>query len=283
MSKLKLFDVQRSSFVDGPGVRTTVFFRGCNLKCKWCHNPESQSGEKRVLFYKEKCLSCGRCNAVCPEKAIAYGVVDYSKCTFCGKCSAVCSATALRLCGFDADEDEVLSKIMADRLFYGTDGGATFSGGECMLYPDEVASLARKCKQAGISVAVDTAGCVPWSSFACVLPYVDLFLYDIKTLNEEKHKRYVGCDNALIIENLKKLLSCGKRVIIRVPVIPGVNDEEEDMLAIKRLLAPYKDVRVELLPYHKMGENKYAALGIKAHSFPVPDLESMKKLKDVFN
>ena len=283
MSKLKLFDVQRSSFVDGPGVRTTVFFRGCNLNCKWCHNPESQSGEKRVLFYKEKCLGCGKCGAVCPEKAIACGAVDYSKCTFCGKCSAACSSTALRICGFDADEDEVLGQILSDRLFYGADGGATFSGGECMLYPDEVASLARKCKQAGVSVAVDTAGCVPWSSFARVLPYVDLFLYDIKTLNAEKHKKYVGCDNALIIENLKSLLSRGKRVIVRVPVIPGVNDEEEDMLAIKRLLEPYKGVRVELLPYHKMGENKYAALGRKAHSFPVPDRERMQKLKDVFN
>ena len=185
MSAIKLFDIQRGSFVDGPGVRTTVFFRGCNLRCEWCHNPESQSGDKHIFHYAEKCISCAACDAACPFGAISKGNVDYAGCAFCGKCEIVCPVGALRVSGFELEEDEIVKIVIRDKPFYDqSGGGVTFSGGESMLCPDDVASLAKRCGENSVHVAVDTAGNVPWKCFETVMPYVDLFLYDIKMLDK---------------------------------------------------------------------------------------------------
>ena len=281
MSAIKLFDIQRGSFVDGPGVRTTVFFRGCNLRCEWCHNPESQSGGKHIFHYAEKCISCAACDAACPFGAISKGNVDYAGCAFCGKCEIVCPVGALRVSGFELEEDEIVKIIIKDKPFYDqSGGGVTFSGGESMLYPDDVASLARRCGENSVHVAVDTAGNVPWKCFETVMPYVDLFLYDIKTLDNEKHRRYTGASNERILDNLKRLLSSGKAV--RIPVIPSINATAEDMRKIRDFLDENGGAPVELLPYHRLGENKYRALGMQPKKFDVPTDETMRELKKIF-
>ncbi len=283
MSAIKLFDIQRGSFVDGPGVRTTVFFRGCNLRCEWCHNPESQSGGKHIFHYAEKCISCAACDAACPFGAISKGNVDYAGCAFCGKCEIVCPVGALRVSGFELEEDEIVKIVIRDKPFYDqSGGGVTFSGGESMLYPDDVASLARRCGENSVHVAVDTAGNVPWKCFETVMPYVDLFLYDIKTLDNEKHRRYTGASNERILDNLKRLLSSGKAVIVRIPVIPAINAMAEDMRKIRDFLGAYGGAPVELLPYHRLGENKYRALGMLPKKFDVPTDETMRELKKIF-
>lgn len=283
MSAIKLFDIQRGSFVDGPGVRTTVFFRGCNLRCEWCHNPESQSGDKNIFHYAEKCISCASCDAACPFGAISKGNVDYAKCAFCGKCEIVCPVGALRVSGFELEEDEIVKIVIRDKPFYDqSGGGVTFSGGESMLYPDDVASLAKRCGENSVHVAVDTAGNVPWKCFETVMPYVDLFLYDIKMLDNEKHRRYTGASNERILDNLKRLLSSGKAVIVRIPVIPSINATAEDMRKIRDFLDENGGAPVELLPYHRLGENKYRALGMLPKKFDVPTDETMRELKKIF-
>ena len=275
--KATVFDIQRSSFVDGPGIRTTVFFKGCNLRCAWCHNPESQSGALQMMFYKNKCTGCGKCKEKCPN--------SLEKCDFCGRCTLYCPHDAREICGKEYTVEEVLRVILKDKTFYeNSDGGVTFSGGECMLQIDFLEEILKECKKHGIHTAVDTAGHVPFEKFERILPYTDLFLFDVKCLDSEKHKRYTGVGNELILENLARLLRADARVWIRIPVIPEVNDTVEEMKAIRQLLdgcgSPEK---VELLPYHALGEHKYEALGKSPCAFPVPSKERMALLKSIFD
>ena len=245
-----VFDIKRSSTVDGPGIRTAVFFKGCNLDCKWCHNPESKSLAPQLAIFAEKCIGCGVCTEVCEHSAA---------CILCGECVDNCPADARRLYGRKYTVDELYEIISADADFYrATGGGVTFSGGECMLYPEFLAQFAEKCTKNGISVAVDTAGNVPWSAFEAILPHVSLFLYDIKALDPDLHKKGTGADNGLILENLEKLLGAGREVIIRTPVIPAYNDGAE--LERIKVYCAEQGLRHELLPYHAIGESKKAAL-----------------------
>ena len=281
MEKLPLFDISRNSFVDGPGIRTTVFFRGCNLRCAWCHNPESQSGGKHLFFHESRCLRCGTCAEVCPEQSFErFGCADPKNCTFCGECADTCPGEALKLCGTDMTAEELLKRLLRDKAYFDrSGGGVTFSGGECMLYPSLLAPLLAKCRADGVSTAIDTAGCVPWPSFEQVLPDTDLFLYDVKSMDDEKHRRYTGVGNGLILENLRKLFETGARVWVRMPIIPTVNDTDDEILKLKDFLAPYRPERVELLPYHRMGEHKYAGLGREAVRFDPPSAETMAHLR----
>lgn len=271
--KAVIFDIQRNSFVDGPGIRTTVFFKGCNLRCAWCHNPESQSFAPQMLYYKDQCRGCGKCRQICENE----------NCTLCGKCALYCPGDARKVCGREYTADEALAEVIKDKAFYeNSGGGVTFSGGECMLQSDFLAEILKKCKENGIHTAVDTAGHVPYESFAKILAYTDLFLYDIKIFDSQKHRQYVGVENTLILENLKKLFAAGAKIWIRIPVIPGVNDSVEEMQKIKAFLAAWgRPEKVELLPYHAMGEHKYSATGRKPHVFKTPDAESMNRLKAV--
>ncbi len=265
MNKANIFDIQRTSFVDGPGIRTTVFFKGCNLKCKWCHNPESQSPKPQIMFYKDKCTDCGRCNGI-TEKNTEF----------------VCFNDAKQICGKEYTVGEIFNIIQKDKMFYeASNGGVTFSGGECMLQIDFLCKILKKCKECNIHTAVDTAGFIPWEYFAAILPYTELFLYDIKAFNNDVHKEFVGTENELILNNLKKLLECGANISIRIPIIPTVNDSTEEMKRVKDFLTPYKP-NVELLPYHKMGEHKYTALGMDMTSFDIPAGEKMKELNEIF-
>ncbi len=271
-----IFDIERNSFVDGPGIRTTVFFKGCNLRCAWCHNPESQNKEKQVLLYKNKCTNCGKCKEVCPY--------NLEKCDFCGKCEIYCPNNAREICGSEMSADEVFSEIQKDKVFYdASGGGVTFSGGECMLQADFLLEILKKCRENGIHTAVDTAGCVPWDSFVKIMPYTDMFLYDIKCATDELHKEFTGVSNKLILENLKKLCdSFDGEIIIRIPVIGDVNDTDDEMQKIRDILENISYKSVEFLPYHKMGEHKYEALDKQAVLFSVPSDEFIEKYRGDF-
>ena len=277
MNKAIFFDIQRNSFVDGPGIRTTVFFKGCNLKCAWCHNPESQSAKPQMMFYKDKCTGCGKCKSVCPY--------HLEQCELCGKCTLYCPVDARMVCGKEHTVDEVLKEVLKDKAFYETSGGGvTFSGGECMLQIDFLAEILKKCKENGIHTAVDTAGHIPFESFEKILPYTDLFLYDIKIFDSQKHKQYVGVSNELILENLKKLFERKAKLWIRIPIIPDVNDSIEEIQKIKDFLKTIGTAeKIELLPYHAMGENKYRAIGKEPQIFKTPDTENMKRLKEILD
>ena len=277
MNKAIFFDIQRNSFVDGPGIRTTVFFKGCNLKCAWCHNPESQSAKPQMMFYKDKCTGCGKCKSVCPY--------HLEQCELCGKCTLYCPVDARKVCGKEHTVDEVLKEVLKDKAFYETSGGGvTFSGGECMLQIDFLAEILKKCKENGIHTAVDTAGHIPFESFEKILPYTDLFLYDIKIFDSQKHKQYVGVGNELILENLKKLFERKAKLWIRIPIIPDVNDSIEEIQKIKDFLKTNgTPEKIELLPYHAMGENKYRAIGKEPQIFKTPDAENMKRLKEILD
>ena len=217
-----IFDIQRGSYVDGPGIRTTVFMKGCNLGCAWCHNPESQNAKPQRMFYKNKCVLCGKCVTVCPSGALTFDngpVPNPEKCTLCGKCALWCPADAISVCGKTMDTETVFREVRKDKAFYETSGGGvTVSGGECMLYPDFVAELLDKCKKDGIDTAVDTAGNVPFGSLEKVIPFTDIFLYDIKCVTPDVHKKFTGVVNNRILDNYKLLISMGKRVIVRVPM-----------------------------------------------------------------
>lgn len=230
-----IFDIKRASTSDGPGIRTVIFFKGCNLDCFWCHNPEGKSPARQSAFFSEKCISCGACK------------------------TGPCPTQARRIYGKEYSIDMLLSIIKADKSFFdATGGGVTFSGGECMLYPEFLAELAKKCKEKGISVAIDTAGNVPFSAFATVMPYADIFLYDMKCLDPDLHRKGTGNDNTLILQNLHRLIDRGKRVTVRVPSVPGFNEGEE-FDRVKRYCEKY-GLSCEVLPYHTIGESKKEAI-----------------------
>ena len=273
--KATIFDIERNSYVDGPGIRTTVFFKGCNLRCAWCHNPESQSPKPQMMFYKNKCTVCGKCKEKCPNAL--------ETCSLCGRCTLYCPHDARDICGKEYTVDEVLKEVVKDKSFYETSGGGvTFSGGECMLQIEFLTKILKACKQNGIHTAVDTAGHVPYERFEQILPYTDLFLYDVKCFDSDKHRQYTGVENQLILKNLKSLLAKSTPVWIRIPIIPTVNDTEEELQRIKEYLsscgAPEK---VELLPYHAMGEHKYAAIGKISPKFIAPTKEKLKYLESL--
>ncbi len=262
--------------MDGPGIRTTVFFKGCNLECAWCHNPESQSSKIQMMIYKNKCTGCGKCKEHCPY--------DLNKCDLCGKCTYFCPQDARQICGQKYSVDQLLEEVIKDRSIYVTsNGGVTFSGGECMLQIDFLKEILKKCKENEVHTAVDTAGNVPWDDFEKIIPYTDLFLYDLKCMKESLHREGTGVSNGLILKNLKNLSESFKGdIMIRVPVIPGFNDSFDEMEQIADFLKGINYKTVELLPYHKMGEHKYEALGRNHIPYMIPEKESMEKFGKLF-
>ena len=272
--KATIFDIERNSFVDGPGIRTTVFFKGCNLSCAWCHNPESQSSKPQMMFYQNRCTGCGKCKEKCPN--------ILEKCDLCGKCTLYCPHDAREICGREYTVDEVLREVLKDKTFYeNSGGGVTFSGGECMLQIDFLTEILKACKENGIHTAVDTAGHAPYEYFERIIPYTDLFLYDVKCFDSEKHRQYTGVGNELILKNLKKLLAIDTPVWVRMPIIPTVNDTVEELKRIKGYVCSCgTSQKIELLPYHAMGEHKYDALEKAAQKFSVPSAEDIEKLKN---
>ncbi len=276
MNTAIIFDIQRGSYVDGPGIRTTVFFKGCNLKCEWCHNPEGQSKNKQILFYKDKCTGCGKCKQLCPN--------HFENCDLCGKCALYCPNNAKEICGREYTLDEVLHEILKDKEFFNaSDGGVTFSGGECMLQVEFLLEILRKCKENGVHTAVDTAGNVPWKYFETIISYTDLFLYDVKCISDDLHKEGTGESNSLILENLRKLKEKNAEIIVRIPVIPEFNGSDYEMQKIAEFLNQLSINKVELLPYHAMGEHKWIAIGKELKKFSIPSKADIDKFKKRFS
>ena len=273
-NKAKIFDLQRTSLADGPGIRTTVFFKGCHLRCRWCHNPESQSDKTQMLLYPDKCTGCGLCRQICPHGLTA--------CDFCGKCALHCPAGAREVCGRDCTTEELFETIVRDKAYYDrSGGGVTFSGGECMLQTDALCAIAQRCHEAGIHTAVDTAGDVPFADFERILPYTDLFLYDVKAVTDDLHRQGTGVSNRRILANLRRL-SDRAEVLIRIPVIGGWNDNEEEMQRMAAFLKPLCLRGVELLPYHALGGHKYAALHRTQEMFRTPDSKTLSHFQSLF-
>ena len=273
--KATIFEIQRTSFVDGPGIRTTVFFKGCNLRCKWCHNPESQRLEPQMMIYKNKCIGCGKCREVCRY--------NLESCDLCGECVKHCPHDARKICGMKYTVDEVFEEAKKDRLFYETSGGGvTFSGGECMLQNEFLTQILKKCRENGIHTAVDTAGDVPWEYFMKVIPYTDIFLYDVKAVSESLHIEGTGVSNKRILDNLKRISDDGRsEIIIRVPVIPNFNASMEEMQKIADFLCDINCKQVELLSYNPMAKYKYDALDMKFTDYPLladGEIEDFQKL-----
>ena len=241
-----IFDIQRFSVHDGPGIRTTVFMKGCSLRCAWCHNPEGLSAAPQIRFLKESCIGCQRCRGERTEQA-ARG----------------CPAGALSVCGSLMSVDEVLDLVLRDRDFYARTGGVTFSGGECLTQSDFVVDVLSRLTPLGIHTAIDTSGAVSWESIEKTLGVCDLYLYDVKCADTSLHLKYTGQGNERILDNLRRLSACGKPIWIRVPVIPDVNDSDEQMQAIARIVSKTPSVhKVTLMPYHTLGINKYEQLGL---------------------
>ena len=298
----KFYDIQGFSVHDGPGIRLTLFMKGCPLRCPWCHSPESQAFPTELNWMAIKCVGiekCGRCLGVCPHDAISVGRkkqsvtgdeeitlvdVDRDKCDNCGKCAEACPAKALYMCGTDYTIEEIMQRVHRDKPFFDrSGGGVTVSGGECLYQPEFLEALLRRCKEEGVHTAVDTTGYADWSVLERILPYTDLFLYDLKHLDSEMHKRVIGVPNERILENVKKLAAAGARLQIRIPVIPLFNDsvaEFDKYGAFIRELGDAVEV-VQLLPYHTLGTVKWERLNRKGPILEAtpPSDEFMQKRK----
>lgn len=261
-----VFDIQRFSLHDGPGIRTLVFLKGCTLKCPWCSNPESQDFKPELFFHPERCIGCKNCVSVCPRSAITLedGQLSFNRdfCENCGSCSHVCYAEARLIRGRQMSAESVVEEVLRDEAFYRkSGGGVTVGGGEPLAQADFAAAILNKCMEKGLRTAVESAGHVPWSQMKKVLPFTDLFLYDVKHMNPEKHRDNIGTDNHLILANLRRLVERRKRVVVCVPLIPGFNDTPAEVAAIARFAASLGIANINLLPYHRFGEGKYRLLG----------------------
>ncbi|NLE60305.1 MAG: glycyl-radical enzyme activating protein [Planctomycetes bacterium] len=263
-----VFDIKRFAIHDGPGIRTTVFVKGCNMTCWWCHNPESKSDKPELFFSSSKCRNCGRCVAACPQHAHRIGpdghVIDRSKCVLCGACVTACPFEAVRIIGTIRTAADVLAEVLEDRHYYATSGGGvTVSGGEPLRQPDFVYALLWAARQEGIHTAVDTNGNNGRGGYETLLPVTDLFLFDLKQMDAEKHKAGTGGSLKNVLDNLRWLSENGATVILRCPIIPGVNAEDDGhWRQVADLAAGLTGVTaVEYLPYHRLWIGKQSGLG----------------------
>lgn len=252
-------DIQRFSLRDGPGIRTTVFFKGCNMRCSWCHNPETLSFHRELLFYPAKCIGCGKCFAACPTGARTAAGIDRAKCAACGACAEVCYAQALTMSGKEMSVEEIMEEILQDQAYYtASGGGVTLSGGEVLCRSDFALALTEACQQQGISVALETNLSQPWDKVAALLTKVDLVMADLKLMDDTAHRQHTGISNAQVLENLRRL---EKPLILRTPLIPGVTATEENLVAIGSFAATLPTlVCYEILNFNPLGGNKYDSL-----------------------
>ena len=291
MPKPLVFDIKRYAINDGPGIRIAVFLKGCNLNCAWCHNPESISDEAERMYSSSRCIRCGTCVAACPEKAITLtpeGIItDMALCKMHVRCAGVCPTKAIEISGREISAAEIIQEIEKERPFFDQSaGGVTFSGGEPLLHHKFLIRLLKECGKLGIHRAVDTAGFVKTDIILKVAEHTDLFLYDLKFMDPEKHRKWTGFTNEKILKNLKALADTGAKIIIRIPLIGGVNDDAENMETTARFVAGLSGVKkeVNLLPYHKIAQTKYQKLG-RPEDFQLleePSKESQSQAISIF-
>jgi pyruvate formate lyase activating enzyme len=257
--------IERFAIHDGPGIRTTVFLKGCPLRCWWCHSPESQSPQREFLPQPDRCVRCAACTAACPHHAARPaadgGPIAPAECDICGACAQACPTGARELAGRTMTVESLMAEIERDRIFYDeSEGGVTFSGGEPLMQPAFLAAMVRTCRASAIHVAVDTCGHADRWTLVELAPDVDLFLFDVKLMDEERHRAATGVSNIRILQNLEYLAAIHPRVVARFPLIPGVNDDDENVLATGAFLASLRLTRVDVLPYHRAGLAKYERL-----------------------
>lgn len=284
-----IMNIQKYCVHDGPGIRTNVFFKGCPLKCWWCHNPESQNVKPEIMLFRERCIKCGTCAKKCPQHAIEIKnnivTTDKTKCISCEKCAELCPNNAREYVGKNMTVQELMKEIVKDEIFYEqSNGGVTFSGGEPLTQIEFLNEVLERCKERGINTAIETSGFAAWEKISKIADKIDLFLYDIKQINNEKHLKYTGVENALILENLKKLSDKGCNLFIRMPIISGINDDDEHIQGTIKMLSDINILQVNLLPYHKMGMDKYKRLEreYKLSGMETPSAEKMEQISDKF-
>jgi pyruvate formate lyase activating enzyme len=280
-----VFNIMRFATHDGPGIRTTVFLKGCPLSCWWCHNPESQSFLPERLYFEERCRHCLDCADACPQHAIvdSNGAVCTSDaCTVCGRCADACAAEARQIAGRRYGVSEAMAEIEKDLIFFDdSGGGVTLSGGEPLSQPAFACALLAACRERGIRTAVETCGFAQPETFRAVASLADAILFDLKLVDGEKHRRYTGASNEPILANLEDAVASGRRVTVRIPVVPGINDTPEDVAAFAACLGRLRPAAVELLPYHRTGADKYRRLGLQYRLGETPqpaavDLETFR-------
>ncbi len=269
-----IFNVQRYCLSDGSGIRTTVFFKGCPLHCLWCHNPESQSMGRQLMYYESKCTGCGKCLGLCdarerdPDRP-QYIRRDPEKCTLCGKCVEACYQGANEICGRSESVEDIFSEVLLDRMFYGQDGGMTLSGGEPSMQPEASLALIRMAKDAGFGTVIETSGFGKREFFLAAADLGVVFYFDIKALDSDKHRKLTGVPNGEILANLDCLMKKGAPIVLRLPLIPGFNDSDDDLCALARFLKENEGryLRAEIMKYHNLGFSKAKALA-RAYDAP---------------
>jgi len=291
MSESLIFDIKRYAINDGPGIRVVIFFKGCNLHCAWCHNPESISAKVEKMYAPAKCIKCGSCVEACPENAItltAEGIItDPELCKICGKCAEVCPTKAIEMSGKVMSVPEIMNIIEKERIFFDqSGGGVTFSGGEPLVHTKMLIKLLDECGKRGIHRAVDTAGNVSTETILEVAKRTDLFLYDVKMMDSGLHRDWTNAGNKKILENLIVLANAGKHIIIRIPLIGGINDTDKNIELTAKFISELAGEKklVHLLPYHNIAQNKYMKLG-KSDDFEKlkePGKESLANAISIF-
>jgi pyruvate formate lyase activating enzyme len=283
-----VFDIKKYAIHDGPGIRTTVFFKGCPLQCLWCHNPESWKAHVELGFRKGRCAGCGQCVEACPHEAISLvesrPVTDVEKCVLCVRCVDVCPAGTRQIIGRETTVSEVMAEVERDVIFYDqSGGGVTFSGGEPLMQPDFLLALLNQCRMLNIHTAVDTSCYAEPEIADSIAERADLFLCDIKHMDDEMHKRFTGVGNELILENIRRIAQADKRIVIRIPVIPGFNDETANIEATGKFAASLPGVgRIDILPFNRGGAEKSARLmgEIKSMRVETPDEDKMSEIAE---
>lgn len=293
MTKIPLItEIQRYCTNDGPGIRTLIFFKGCALNCPWCHNPECKSPEVDIYYHEDKCQQCGRCIENCPQEAISWRspkkeaiLIDKEKCNKCLKCIEGCPVNALEKVGQTLTFEQIVDEALRDKAFYETsNGGVTLSGGDPLFFPEFSLKLLKKFKADMINTTVETAGYARWEILKEIAEYTDLFLYDVKCMDPTIHKKFIGVDNKLILNNLKKLSATKANIRIRIPVIPGFNDNEKNFKLMINYLQSLENpvMAVDLLPFHNSAEKKYIQLGLNYayKGKPFMEKEEVEWIKD---
>ncbi len=284
-----IFNIQKFSLHDGPGIRTTVFLKGCPLDCWWCHNVESQAVGREPMLRLDRCNGCGACIPHCPQGAIRLeegkAQTDLGACVRCESCAVFCPQNGRAICGREMSVDSVVTEVLQDQVFYErSGGGVTFSGGEAMAQIEFLAAALAACKGAGLHTTVDTSGAVPWEHFERILPLTDLFLYDLKLMEDAAHRTYTGASNRGLLDNLRRLSATTEAIWVRFPVIPSINDDGANIRATIEFLKTIRFRQIHLLPYHELGRGKSVQLGraYRMEGVTPPTDEALEALRGEF-